>query len=142
MTEEVLQAMPLTEPLNPVAVMDEYIYQSLSHYYTALGKLGYYKYADVKKLLVLLFYRDFVFNDYRGFISRSDYLTIERALNCLFGTTCLMPYPDYLKMGNVQLGGITELATRVKNLENTTVVKPFDSVATDDSDVIILTEEE
>jgi hypothetical protein len=142
MTEEVLQAMPLTEPLNPVAVMDEYIYQSLSHYYTALGKLGYYKYADVKKLLVLLFYRDFVFNDYRGFISRSDYLTIERALNCLFGTTCLMPYPDYLKMGKLHIGEVSELSQRVKTLEDTSVVKVIHDISEDlDSEIRVYEED-
>jgi hypothetical protein len=142
MTEEVLQAMPLTEPLNPVAVMDEYIYQSLSHYYTALGKLGYYKSADVKKLLVLLFYRDFVFNDYRGFISRSDYLTIERALNCLFGTTCLMPYPDYLKMGKLHIGEVSELSQRVKTLEDTSVVKVIHDISEDlDSDIRVYEED-
>jgi hypothetical protein len=122
--------------------MDEYIYQSLSHYYTALGKLGYYKYADVKKLLVLLFYRDFVFNDYRGFISRSDYLTIERALNCLFGTTCLMPYPDYLKMGKLHIGEVSELSQRVKTLEDTSVVKVIHDISEDlDSDIRVYEED-
>lgn len=122
--------------------MDEYIYQSLSHYYTALGKLGYYKYADVKKLLVLLFYRDFVFNDYRGFISRSDYLTIEKALNCLFGTTCLMPYPDYLKMGKLHIGEVSELSQRVKTLEDTSVVKVIHDISEDlDSDIRVYEED-
>ena len=122
--------------------MDEYIYQSLSHYYTALGKLGYYKYSDVKKLLVLLFYRDFVFNDYRGFISRSDYLTIEKALNCLFGTTCLIPYPDYLKMGKLHIGEVSELSQRVKTLEDTSVVKVIHDISEDlDSDIRVYEED-
>lgn len=107
--------------------MDEMIYNALSQYFTALCKMGYYKYSDVKKLLVLIFYRDFVFNDYRGIISRSDYHLIERALNCLFGTSCLIPYPDYLKAGKLHLGTISDLARRIKGLENGDISEPTDT---------------
>ena len=103
--------------------MDEMILNSLNQYYTVLRKTGYYKYADVRKLLVLIFYRDFVFNDYRGLLTKADYMLIERALNCLYGTTCLIPYPDYLKMGKLHLGEMTEIAQRVKNIEDTNVIK-------------------
>jgi len=103
--------------------MDEMILNSLNQYYTVLRKTGYYKYADVRKLLVLIFYRDFVFNDYRGLLTKADYMLIERALNCLYGTTCLIPYPDYLKMGKLHLGEMTEMAQRVKNIEDTNVIK-------------------
>ena len=123
--------------------MDEYLYNSLSHYYKALGKLGYYKYADVKKLLVLIFYNDFVYNDYRGLITRADYLLIEKALNCLFGTSCLTPYPDYLKMGKLHLGEITEMAQRVKAIEDTSVVKVINGPSEElDTDIRIYEEEE
>lgn len=97
--------------------MDEIIYNGLTTYYKALGKLGYYKYPDVFRLLLLCFYRDFVMNDYRGILSRADYHEIELALNCLFGTSCLIPYPDYLKMGKLHIGEITELSKRVEALE-------------------------
>ena len=121
--------------------MDEMIYGALSQYFSLLKKTGYYKYADVQKLLVLIFYRDFVFNDYRGLISREDYLIIERALNCLFGTTCLIPYPDYLKMGKLHLGEITEIGQRLKNLEDTDVLKAVDVEEETDSDIRIFEEE-
>ena len=124
-----------------VAVVDEMIYGALSQYFSLLKKTGYYKYADVQKLLVLIFYRDFVFNDYRGLISREDYLVIERALNCLFGTTCLIPYPDYLKMGKLHLGEITEIGQRLKNLEDTDVLKAVDVEEETDSDIRIFEEE-
>ena len=79
----------LLEPLNLVAVMDDIVYAALAGYYTALGKLGYYKYEEVFKLLVLSFYNDVIYNDYRGILSKSDYREIEKALNCLYGTNCL-----------------------------------------------------
>ena len=122
--------------------MDEMIYSALMGYYKTLEKLGYYKYEDVFRLLLLCFYRDFVFNDYRGILTRKDYAEIEQALNCLYGTNCLIPYPDYLKMGKLHIGEMTEMAHRVKTLEDTDVLKAFDADGTGDSDIIIIAEED
>ena len=76
-------------------------------------------------------------------VNKEDYLTIERALNCLFGTNCLMPYPDYLKMGKLKLGEMTEMAQRIKNLESEPVLKlvhDLDSVVNSDehSDISVV----
>lgn len=122
--------------------MDEILYNSLSSYFHALEYKGYMPYPQMQKLLVLIFYRDFVYNDYRGLISKDDYLMIERALDCLYGSTCLIPYPDYLKMGKLHIGEMTEMANRVKNLENTEVLKAFDFEGSDDSDIVIVKNEE
>ena len=127
--------------LNPVDVMDNIIYNAIVKYYTALSKVGYYKYGDVFKLLVLCFIRDFVYHDYRGVLSRADYHIIERALNCLFGSSCLIPYPDYLKMSKLHIGEMTEMAHRVTALEETEVLKSFEATADNDSDIIISEEE-
>ena len=109
--------------------MDKFIYSSITQYYDALSKLGYHKYGDVFSLLVLSFFRDFVYEDYRARLSREDYHVIEKALNCLFGSSCLIPYPDYLKMNKLHLGSMTEMAQRIKNVENTPVLK----LVTDDN---------
>lgn len=122
--------------------MDEMLYSSLSSYFHALELKGYMPWKDMQKLLILSFYRDFVFSDYRGIITRNDYLLIERALDCLYGTTCLIPYPDYLKMGKLHLGEVTEMANRVKTLEDTDVLKAFNAESTSDSDIIITSEED
>ena len=122
--------------------MDEMIYNALTSYYNVLEKLGYMADSHLHKLLLLSFYRDFVFNDYRGILDKCDYHLIEQALDCIYGTTCLIPYPDYLKMGKLHLGEITEMAHRVKTLEDTPVLKAFDSDGTCDSDIIIVAEEE
>jgi hypothetical protein len=121
--------------------MDEIIYNAISQYYAALCKLGYYSYKEVFRLLLLAFYRDFVFHDYRGILSREDYHEIEKALDCLFGSNCLIPYPDYLKMGKLHIGEITELSQRLKTLEDTDVLKAFNADGTEDSDIIITAEE-
>lgn len=117
--------------------MDEMLYNSLSSYFHALELKGYMPYKDMQKLLILGFYRDFVFSDYRGLITRDDYLLIERALDCLYGSTCLIPYPDYLKMNKLHLGSMTEMAQRVKVLEKTPVIKAFNADGSSDSDIII-----
>ena len=103
--------------------MDEFVYNSVYHYFTALDKLGYYKQEDVNKLLVLLFFYNFTTDDYKGNISKKDYALIDKALYCLYGTSCLIPYPDYLKMGDLHLGDLSEVVTRIKNIENTKVIK-------------------
>ena len=126
--------------------MDEMIYSAFGTYYNALEKTGYMSFGNMQKLLILIFYKDFVFNDYRGLLSREDYHLIERALDCLYGTTCLIPYPDYLKMGKLKLGEITEIGQRLKNLEDTSVLKlihDLDSAEGDvQSDVLVMAEED
>jgi hypothetical protein len=121
--------------------MDEIIYNAFGSYYNALEKLGYISYPQSQKLLLLCFYRDFVFHDYRGLLNKEDYYLIERALDCLWGSTCLIPYPDYLKMGKLHIGEMTEMAQRVKNLEDTEVLKGFDADGAS-GDIIITAEEE
>ena len=119
--------------------MDSIVYNAITKYYTALSKLGYYKYGDVFSLLVLCFLRDFVYQDYRGILNKSDYSIVEKALNCLFGSNCLIPYPDYLKMGKLHIGEMTEMAHRVKTLEETEVLKAFDG-DDENSDIMILSD--
>ena len=120
--------------------MDNIIFNAITDYYKVLQRRGYHSYKDVKKILVLSFYKNFVMNDYRGLITREDYNYIERALNCLFGSNCLIPYPDYLKMGKLHIGEMTEMAHRVKTLEETEVLKAFDG-DDENSDIMILSEE-
>ena len=122
--------------------MDRVVYNSLYSYYNALEKIGYQSYRQVEKLLILCFLRDFVYSDYRGLINKDDYHLIERALDCLYGSSCLIPYPDYLKMGKLHLAEITELANRVKNLEDAEVLKDFDAGGISDSDISIISDDE
>lgn len=78
--------------------MVNFVYNAINNYFTVLTKLGYISNRNAQSLLILQFYYNLIFNDYRGYISKEDYRTIEKALNCLYGTNCLIPYPDYLKM--------------------------------------------
>lgn len=125
--------------------MDEIIYNTLNKYYHALSLKGYMPDIDSYKLLVLIFIRDFIFHDYRGNINEKDYHLIEKALDCLYGTTCLIPYPDYLKMGKLYLGQMSEMAERLKAIEDTEIVKTAKNISditnNIDSDITVLIDE-
>ncbi len=125
--------------------MGEILYEALSKYYHALELKGYMSKAHSNKLLLLAFFWDFTYNDYRGILSKEDYCLIEKALDCIYGTSCLIPYPDYLKMGKLHLGEITEMAQRVKTLEDTDVVKVMQDLNNVDditqSDIYIVSED-
>lgn len=125
--------------------MGDILLEALTKYYHALEVKGYMPKAHSEKLLVMAFYWDFMYNDYRALLSKKDYCLIERALDCIYGTSCLIPYPDYLKMGKLHLGEMTEMAQRVKTLEETEVVKvihDLDSVNSDPQSDIVITAEE
>lgn len=125
--------------------MEEILYNALTKYYHALELKGYMANSHAVKLLILIFFRDFIFHDYRGLITKEDYHLIEKALDCIYGSTCLIPYPDYLKMGKLYLGEMTEMAQRVKTLEDTPVLKllnPEDAESNPNSDVLVVTGDE
>ena len=124
--------------------MDEIVYEALAKYYHVLELKGYMNVKHSYKLLVLSFFKDYIYNDYRGLISKEDYRLIEKALDCIYGTSCLIPYPDYLQMGKLHLGEMSELAQRVATLEEEEVVKTLQdnsSVDVEDSDIIITEDE-
>jgi hypothetical protein len=121
--------------------MDNIVYNALTSYYNALSYTGYMADSQTQKLLVLSFYKDFVYEDYRGLISKDDYHLIERALDCLYGSSCLIPYPDYLKMGKLNLGAMSEMAQRIKKVEDTDVLKAFDGESISGDIVVVETDE-
>lgn len=131
--------------LQLVDAMDNILYDAYTRYFHALEVRGYLPHKEAEKLLVLNFYRDFVFHDYWGVLTKEDYLAIEKALDCLYGSTCLIPYPDYLKMGKLHLGQVTEIAHRLKTLEGTQVLKTAQNPAElidPDSDVMVMQKED
>ena len=78
---------------------------------------------DSNKALVLSFYWDYIYNMPGHILKRDEYMLVEKALDCLYGSTCLIPYPDYLKMGKLHLGQMEEIDARLTAVENTKVVK-------------------
>lgn len=100
--------------------MDNVVYESIKRYFTSLSMFGYKSYNDTYKLLYIISIRDFIYNDFRGLITEDDYRIIGRSLYNVFGTNCLLPYPQFCKskgMNNLHLGSITELAHMVQRTQ-------------------------
>lgn len=107
--------------------MDNVVYTAISRYFNMLSKFGYVNYGEVYNILYLILIRDFIYNYFYGYITEDDYRYIERSLYCLFGKSCLIPYPEYLTMNNLNLGSIFELAYMIKkNKED--ISKVIDSI--------------
>lgn len=116
--------------------MDEILYNSIVKYFSSLKEVGYVSYDDMQSLLFLSAVQEFVYKDFRGFITENDYREIERALYKVFGTSCLVPYPEYCNnnsMNKLHLGDISEISYRihrdnsivkaVKQLQKTGIIK-------------------
>lgn len=69
---------------------------SVDNYFNTLAQFGYKKQLDVDKLLILLFIEELLTEEMRFFVTEEDYRSIDNALNCLYGSSCLIPYPQYI----------------------------------------------
>lgn len=129
--------------------MDNQLYESTLRYFTTLSNYGYKCTTDVKKLILFAFIQELVTTTSIS-INEEDYRHLERALYCLYGTSCLIPFPNYCEnlrtrvveaatiepdsstflVPNGYLGDIAELASRMSTAEdaittigNTEVIK-------------------
>ena len=119
-------------------MMEDIIYNAITNYFTTLRYTGYVKKDDVDKLLLLIFLYEFTYWDFRGYISKEDYSSINNALYKIFGKSCLVPYPNFCKikdMNKLHIGDISELAYRVKHneqniaeMQSTPVIKNLENV--------------
>lgn len=72
-------------------------YDSLDRYFTSLSVTGYRSYTEVYKLLVLSFIEELLYS-FPGMVSENDYRLFSKVLENIYGTSCLIPYPDYKKV--------------------------------------------
>ena len=66
---------------------------SLNIYFCSLSQFGYINYSDVNKLIVILFLGEILEGLFNDLIEEDDYKSITNAINCLLGTSCIIPYP-------------------------------------------------
>ena len=98
--------------------MDDLLYNACVRYFTSLSHYGYRNEEEVKKLLLYVFIQELV-NLTSIVISEEDYKHIENALYCIYGTTCLIPYPEYCENPMyLHLGDVAELSVRVSRTED------------------------
>lgn len=97
--------------------MDDLLYESCLRYFTSLANYGFKSEKDVKKLLFYVFIQELV-NTTSIVIPEDDYKHLENALYCMYGTTCLIPYPNYCERPMyAHLGDIAELSARMARAE-------------------------
>ena len=68
---------------------------ALDRYFTVLGSVGYISEANTNKLILLQFIQKFL-QEYQGYITEADYTKIESILQCLAGSSCLIPFKEYM----------------------------------------------
>ena len=76
--------------------VNSYLANSVDSYFSALTKLGYISYGEVNKLLAALFIAELL-EATQEVITEEDYRSIGEAWACLFGSNCLLPYPEFKK---------------------------------------------
>lgn len=70
-------------------------FTGLKNYFHSLSVFGYKSYKEVEKLLVLLFIEELLNGNLSSYITDDDYRTLTKVLYNLFGTSCLIPYPEF-----------------------------------------------
>ena len=64
-------------------------YEALHRYFTRLSQSGYMKYSNVDSLIVLLYIQEIV----KEFdLDIEEQTIINKALSCLQGSNCMIPY--------------------------------------------------
>ena len=102
--------------------MVEQTYNAVNKYFNNLCNTGYMSQTEVNKLMAFVIIQELIDNDFRGFITEQDYNYIGKALYCLYGSNCLIPYPDYYSGKNKRImytGSISELTHRIEKAEET-----------------------
>lgn len=97
------------------------VYDAITRYFGHITNTGYMRQDNVNKLLLLDAVYNLLDNDFRALVSEDDYKLINDALYCLYGSTCLIPFPDYYnnKASRIMYkGSISELVHRVTVTES------------------------
>lgn len=85
--------------------MENLVNTSLERYFNSLSKLGYRSYDEVNKLIILIFIQELLDSDCKFFITEDEYIIIHKALYCLYSSTCLIPYPEYISGTSITCSG-------------------------------------
>lgn len=75
--------------------MDDILYKTLVKYFKALSVNGYMKYPEVFKIIYMISIYKIIYDYFPSNVTENDYRTIEKSLYNIFGTSYLIPYPQY-----------------------------------------------
>lgn len=69
------------------------LYKSLNQYFKILERTGYLSPSSVNRLLAYIMILEFFEQPLYYYITEEDYKYLQKALYCLYGKDCLIPYP-------------------------------------------------
>lgn len=72
--------------------------EAYDRYFKTLSKVGYINDCQTYKLLACSFLTSLLDPFYSGFVSEDDYNYLADSIACLMGTSCLIPYKEYILM--------------------------------------------
>ena len=99
------------EDLNNIAL------DSLQRYFTVLESIGYISQGETNKVILLQFLQE-ILQEYPYFITEEDYTTIERVVQCLSSSTCLIPYREYQQLSLPVIGYVFSIPIRITQDED------------------------
>lgn len=76
--------------------MDNQIFNSLDQYFKTLSNYGYMSYDHTYDMMLMIIVQDIITN-FACIITQEDYQMMSSLLECKYGTSCLMPYPEFRK---------------------------------------------
>ena len=107
---------------------------AVDRYFNVLALFGYKDYTSVYKLLALLHIEELLTDSsFSGFVSEKDYRIIMNALYCLTGSTCLIPYPEFINNDSLIHDTLRNYIPRITQDSNLRYTETFEPrVSTDD----------
>lgn len=78
--------------LKVVDAMDKNLLQAYDRYFTHLSQFGYMSYENVKALLLYDYINDII-KFSKEDLTNEDIITIEKVIDCLLGSNCLIDFP-------------------------------------------------
>lgn len=70
--------------------------EALGRYFKTLIHYGYVKLTNLDKLLVLTYVEEILTDRFQVDVSEEEYQEMSKALMCIMGSNCLIPYAQYV----------------------------------------------
>lgn len=81
--------------------MDNQIFNSLDQYFKTLSSYGYMSYDHTYDMMLMIIIQDII-TKFACIITQEDYQMMSSLLESKYGTSCLMPYPEFRKCNNTK----------------------------------------
>lgn len=94
-------------------------YKSITNYFNALATSGYKSYKETYKLILLLFIEELFDSSMGLYLTEDDYRTITNVLDCIYGSSCIIPIPEHT--ANTSL--VQALNTDINRISETGLIR-------------------